>query len=75
MFGLDIKYRREDCLFFDFDIEEFVCFSEFTALCKLPSDCAFTYSDKDWIKFITQNCMMKMDMVNQEVNNSWFVLC
>lgn len=75
MFGLEIKYRREDCSFFDYDIEEFICFVEFAELCKLRSDCAFAFSGDDWIKFIDEHCVMKMDMVNQEVNNTWFVLC
>jgi hypothetical protein len=75
MFGLDIKYRRQDCSFFDFDIEEFICFVEFAGLCKLPSDCSFTFSAENWTKFIDDHCIMKMDMVRQQTNNTWFVLC
>lgn len=71
MFGLDIKYRRPDCQFFDFDIEEFICFTQFAQLCKFPSDCGLTYDKNRWIDFIDQHCMLKTDIIEYENDKKW----
>ena len=70
-FGLDVLRRKVDCAVFTYEIERFVCFSEFAGLCRLPPDCAGTYDRTRWLEFIEEHQVMQLNILAEENDQNW----
>ena len=71
LFGLEIVESCNQTQLFEFDIEEFICFVEFSQLAKLPPDCVVLWGHTEWLDFIARTCILKLDIVKTENEKRW----
>ena len=71
MFGLKIVTRNCPQVYrlFEFDIDEYISFSQMRQMLKLPNNAVDTWTAEQWVGLLKQYTVMELRMVESETDD------